>query len=182
MAEETEQIIDEILVMDAQTGSVEALETLVGRWQKRLWRYAYELTGRTDAAWDITQDGWLGIVRGIRRLNDPAHFKAWAYRIVTNKANDWIRREKQLARSQPRAVEPQTTVGAAPGIEVSNDLRDMLGRLPDRSRAVLTLHYVEGLGVADVADILRIARGTVKSRLHTARRELKQLWLEHGQE
>jgi RNA polymerase sigma-70 factor (ECF subfamily) len=182
MAAGTEQLIDEILVMDAQTGSVKAMESLVRRWQKRLWQYAYDLTGRADAAWDVTQDGWLGIVRGIRRLQDPAHFKAWAYRIVTNKANDWISREIRKARLQPHAVEPQTTGGETPAIETSNDLRDLLHRLSDRSRAVLTLHYIERFGVAEIAGILRIAKGTVKSRLHTARKELKQLWLEYGEE
>jgi RNA polymerase sigma-70 factor (ECF subfamily) len=182
MAEETEQLIDEILVMDAQTGSVKAMEALVRRWQKRLWRYAYDLTGRTDAAWDVTQDGWLGIVRGIRRLQDPAHFKAWAYRIVTNKANDWRRREMRKNRAQPQATRREATIGETPRVEVSNDLRALLRRLSDRSRAVLTLHYIECFGVAEIAGILRIAKGTVKSRLHTARKELKQLWLEYGEE
>lgn len=83
-----EQIADEILVMDCQSGRVGALEILVARWQKRLWRYAYGLTGDTEAAWDVTQDSWLAIIRGISRLNDPARFRSWAYRIVTNKASD----------------------------------------------------------------------------------------------
>jgi RNA polymerase sigma-70 factor (ECF subfamily) len=182
MADETEQIIDEILVMDAQTGRVEALEALVSRWQKRLWRYACHLTGRTDAAWDVTQEGWLGIVRGIRRLHDPAHFKAWAYRIVTNKANDWIGRERRRAQARSKAPEPVATACQTLHTDVSNDVRDLLNRLSDRSRTVLTLHYIEGFRVAEVAGILRIAPGTVKSRLHSARMELKRLWQEHGEE
>jgi len=51
-----EQLVDEILVMDCQSGSVKAMEMLVSRWQKRLWRYALNLTGDTEAAWDITQE------------------------------------------------------------------------------------------------------------------------------
>lgn len=176
MPHETDQLVDEILVMDAQIGRVEALEALVSRWQKRLWRYAYDLTGRTDAAWDITQDSWLAIVRGIGRLNDPARFKAWAYRIVTNKANDWIRRERRGAASlERRAGEPET-----PEIDAATDLRDLLSRLSAASKTVLTLHYLEGFSVAETAGVLRIAQGTVKSRLHTARRELKQLWDAHS--
>ena len=66
-----EQIADEILVMDCQSGRAKALEILVSRWQKRLWQYAYDLTGDSEAAWDVTQESWLGIIRGIRRLNDP---------------------------------------------------------------------------------------------------------------
>lgn len=178
MTDETEQLIDEILVMDAQTGSVRALEALISRWQKQLWRYAYELTGRTDAAWDITQDGWLGIVRGIRRLDDPACFKPWAYRIVTNKANDWVRREKR--RAGPADL-PAKTTGAS-GPEASTDLRDLMRQLSAHSRAVLTPHYLEGFAVAEMAGILRIAPGTVKSRLHTARKELRRLWQGPGED
>jgi RNA polymerase sigma factor (sigma-70 family) len=90
MADRREQLVDELLVMDAQSGRVKAMEMLVCRWQKRLWRYACRLTGSPEAAWDVTQEGWLGIVRGLSRLSDPARFRPWAYRIVTNKANDWI--------------------------------------------------------------------------------------------
>ena len=70
MAEHTEQLVDELLVMDAQSGQVRALEMLVSRWQRRLWWHAYNLTGSSDGAWDITQETWLGIVRGreIKRL------------------------------------------------------------------------------------------------------------------
>lgn len=68
-----EQLVDEILVMDCQSGSVKALEILVSRWQKRLWRYAYNLTGDSEMAWDITQESWLGIIKGLRRLHDPAN-------------------------------------------------------------------------------------------------------------
>ncbi len=182
MAEETEQLIDEILVMDAQTGRVEALEALVSRWQKRLWRYACDQTGRTDAAWDITQEAWLGIVRGIRRLHDPARFKPWAYRIVTNKANDWIRRQRRNAELPIASANDRAHATEASGRDTANDLRDLLRRLSDNSRAVLTLHYIEGLRVAEIAGVLRIAPGTVKSRLHTARKELKRLWHESGEE
>ncbi|MFH1884972.1 MAG: sigma factor [Planctomycetota bacterium] len=67
-----EQLVDEILVMDCQSGSVKALEILVSRWQKRLWHYAYNLTGDSEAAWDITQDSWLGIIKGLRKLAQGA--------------------------------------------------------------------------------------------------------------
>ncbi|MHC4356893.1 MAG: RNA polymerase sigma factor, partial [Planctomycetota bacterium] len=94
MDRSVEQLADEILVMDCQSGRVRAMEMLVSRWQERLWRYALRLVGDTEAAWDITQDSWLGIIRGISRLNDPARFRSWAYRIVTNKSRDWIKRRK----------------------------------------------------------------------------------------
>ena len=69
MDRSVEQIVDEILVMDCQSGSVKAMEMLVSRWQKRLWQYAFRLIGDSEAAWDITQESWLAIIRGISRLS-----------------------------------------------------------------------------------------------------------------
>ena len=180
MAEPNEQLVDEILVMDAQSGRVEALELLVARWQRRLWHYACSLTGNSEAAWDVTQEAWLGIVRGIGRLNDPARFRSWVFRIVTHKAKDWIRRNARATRPQIRLV-PEADRQAQQSNETAGDLRSLLQRLPDRSRAVLTLYYLEDFDVPEVAKILRIPRGTVKSRLYNARRELKKLWQQHTQ-
>ena len=82
---------DQLLVMEAQDGDVRAMEALVRRWQKRLWQHALRLTDDREAAWDVTQQTWLGIIKGLRRLNDPARFRAWAYRITTNQAMDWLK-------------------------------------------------------------------------------------------
>jgi RNA polymerase sigma factor (sigma-70 family) len=178
MNDDREQSVDELLVMDSQDGDRRAMDALVSRWQKRFWSYACRLTGSPEAAWDVTQESWLGIVRGIRRLNDPARFGPWAYRIVTNKANDWLRRNAGTKRlpadfeAQARSTDELQTAVAA------TDLHSVLHGLSNSSRAVLTLHYLEGFGLADIANILRVPRGTVKSRLHAARGELKSLWLE----
>lgn len=172
----SEQIVDEILVMDCQSGRAEALDLLVSRWQKRLWRYACRLTGDAEGAWEVTQEGWLGIVRGIRRLNDPARFRPWAYRIVTNKANDWIKRKIKRSASEPEDPrEPQARDGRQAS-ETSADLEAILSRLPERSRTALTLYYLEELDVTEIARVLNIPAGTVKSRLHTARAEFKRQW------
>jgi RNA polymerase sigma-70 factor (ECF subfamily) len=177
MNDSREQLVDELLVMECQDGSRRAMEMLVSRWQKRLWRYALRLTGDPEAAWDVTQDSWLAIVRGIGRLNDAARFASWAYRVVTNKAKDWIGRNARARRLPPdfvREMEPSEEPAAA--IEAA-DLQSVLPRLSDASRTVLTLHYLEGFGLADIAGILNVPQGTVKSRLHAARNELKSLWL-----
>jgi RNA polymerase sigma-70 factor (ECF subfamily) len=93
MRRTSEQIIDEILVIDCQAGSARALDALVSRWHRRLWQHAYRLVGDTDAAWDVTQQSWLAIIKGLRKLREPSYFKAWAYRITTSKAVDWIRKD-----------------------------------------------------------------------------------------
>ncbi|MBN2132114.1 MAG: sigma-70 family RNA polymerase sigma factor, partial [Sedimentisphaerales bacterium] len=94
-----------------------------------------------------------------------------AFRIATNKANDWIRKNAYDPRPapDPPAARPEDT-------ETTDELHTILRRLPEKSRTVLTLYYLEEFALADVARILRIPRGTVKSRLHTARAEFKELW------
>ena len=169
-----EQLVDEILVMDCQSGNARAMEKLISRWQRRLWGYAYHLTGNSEAAWDITQESWLGIIKGLRKLHDPARFRPWAYKIVTNKASDWIRKKKatkyiRIEEIQDQQVQEPKEAG----------LKELLEKLDMRKRAVLSLYHFEQFSVREISIALNIPKGTVKSRLHVARKELKELWRQH---
>ena len=175
-----EQIADEILVMDAQSGRREAFDMLVSRWQKRLWWHALNLTGRTETAWDVTQESWLDIVGGITRLNDPAKFGSWAYRIVSHKAYD---RRSRDGRDYSPEIEPENTPAETAGKgmqETASDVSDILRRLSARAQVVLNLYYLEGFSLAEIAGILGTPEGTVKSRLHAARIEFRKYWESHG--
>ncbi|HUU20132.1 MAG TPA: sigma-70 family RNA polymerase sigma factor [Sedimentisphaerales bacterium] len=174
MDRSVEQLVDEILVMDCQSGSVKALEILVSRWQKRLWRYAYNLTGDTEAAWDITQDSWLGIIKGLRKLHDPANFKAWAYRITTNKSIDWIRKSKAVKQISIEEIEEQQT-----SQKKDTGVKELLEKLDIRKQVIISLYYFEQLSVPEISAALKIPKGTVKSRLYKARKELKELYQKH---
>jgi len=181
MVDHDEQLADELLVLECQDGNVKAMDLLVVRWQQRLWRYAYRLTGSAEAAWEVTQESWLGIVRGISRLNDPARFGSWAYRIATNKARDWIARTSKARRASGNYVRHGPETSESKDRQTRDELQAIMGRLPEQSRTVLTLHYLEGFNVADIAAILRIPQGTVKSRLYKARNELKTLWVQESE-
>jgi RNA polymerase sigma-70 factor (ECF subfamily) len=172
--------MDEILVLDCQSGSLGALEALVSRWQKRLWRHAYCLTGDAEAAWDVTQESWLGIIRGIAQLGDPARFPDWAFRIVTHKASDWLRQRKRMRQPAEGELEDQRDSGGPQGREITIDLFSVLLRLSSEHRSILSLYYIEGFGIAEVAGSLGIPEGTVKSRLHSARAAFKELWQAAG--
>jgi RNA polymerase sigma factor (sigma-70 family) len=176
MTEHDEQVIDELLVMECQDGSARALDRLVSRWQKRLWRYACRLTGDAEAAWEVTQESWLGVIRGLSRLHDPARFRPWIYQIVTHKADDWIARNAKARRRRAAMQSEEPEESRPQSHEESDELQRLLRRLPDQSCNVLTLYYLEGLPIAEVAKVLDIPEGTVKSRLHAARNELKALW------
>ena len=171
MKDNLSSIEDQLLVMDAQDGDAEAMEKLVSRWQKRLWQHAYRLTTDSQAAWDITQQTWLGIIKGLRKLHDPANFKAWAYGITTNKSIDWMRRTRaekhvSLEEVQEQQHKEKKDIG----------LKELLEKLEFEKKLVLTLYYFENLSIAEISIALNIPRGTVKSRLHNAREGLKELW------
>jgi RNA polymerase sigma-70 factor, ECF subfamily len=180
MARDSDAIMDEILVLDCQSGSLGALEALVSRWQKRLWRHAYCLTGDAEAAWDVTQESWLGIIRGIGGLGDPARFPDWAFRIVSHKASDWLRQRKKTRQPGEGELEDQSVGDGPHRSETAIDLFSVLLRLPADHRSVLSLYYIEGFGIAEVASSLGIPEGTVKSRLHSARAAFKTLWQSAG--
>ena len=171
MSDPREQLIDEILVMDSQDGNAKAIEILVNRWQKRLWQHAKRLTGDTEAAWDITQQSWIGIIKGLRRLQDPASFRSWAYRITTNKSIDWIKRSKDARLLK---IEELAELGDEGKVETG--IRELMEKLAVKKKAVLSLYYFEQLSVAEISSVLKVPAGTVKSRLSNARKELKELW------
>jgi len=169
-------LVDELLVMRCQDGEAEAMAELARRWQRPFWRHAYHLTGQVDAAWEAVQEAWLAIVRGIWRLDDPARFRPWAYRIVTNKAADWIARHRRHRRTNQELGHQPQARGADSPDDAASEVLAALSRLPAHQKALLSLRYLDELGVAEIAEILRVPPGTVKSRLHKARKELKRLW------
>lgn len=168
---------DELLVMRCREGDAQALDALLGRWQERLWRHAWRQTRDEAAAWDILQETCLAIARGIVKLEACAAFGSWAYRIAGHKARDWMR---QHARRRQRELDfterwllDQTPPGAASS--VGGRVREVLARLVAEDRALLLLHYENDLDLEEIAGLLEIPAGTVKSRLHHARQRLRAL-------
>ena len=166
MRRTAEQIESELLILDAQEGRREAFEELVRRWNGRLLRFAWRLTGREDGAKEAVQESWMAIIQGLNDLSDPAAFPAWAYRIVRFKAADYGRkesRERALVREE-RAQDPLVDSRAA-----------LLESLPAEDRAILTLFYLDEFSIEEIAGILDVPGGTVKSRLFYSRSRLKAL-------
>ncbi len=174
MTRTREQIEDELLVLRVQAGERAAMDCLVRRWEGRLRRFAAHKLGDSDGSADVVQDAWLAIARGMRRLDDPAAFGPWARRIVANKCADSIRRRAR-DRAAIRSVEPtEEAVETPPAGSDLDALRRAIRFLPEDARAILYLHYSQGLGVRAIARLLDIPSGTVKSRLHYTRSELRR--------
>lgn len=165
------------LVMAVQDGEEAALKLLFSIWNPRFLAHAARLSGERDAAVDIVQEAWLSMIASMARLNDPGRFRAWAYRIVTNKSADWARRRvRERKMMTDLSAEMELGAAAAPDPEASSEarrLRRLVAALPFAQRALLVLYYVEGFTVTEIAEALSIKTGTVKSRLHFARRSLR---------
>jgi len=172
-----QKLRDELLVLGCQQGSAEALDQLVQRWHPRLLRYAQFHVGSPETAADLTQETWIAIVRGVGRLADPSAFPAWAYRIVTNKCRDWLRRRRLerglFAESVQQALDHAPSRAAAGSTE-AEALEKALSTLDADDRILVRLYYFEELTVSQVADIFGIPAGTVKSRLHRCRETLRK--------
>jgi RNA polymerase sigma-70 factor, ECF subfamily len=177
-----ERLTDELLVLRCQEGDIAAFEELVERWQQRLWRHAWRLTGDENAAWDALQEAWIGISRGLRRLMEPAAFPGWAYQVVSHKCRDWLRRQRrhrQIDELYSAAV--QESCAPAQDQEQYASLKDALRQLSAPDRAILSLRYEEEFDTVEIAAILTIPEGTVKSRLFHARKRLRK-YLERDHE
>jgi len=169
-----DQIYDQWLVTCCQEADAAALDELMCRWQERLWRHAVRLTGDSDAAWDILQETMVTISRRIHGLVDPAAFPGWAYRIATNQCHDFFRGRQRNRRSMEAYFEQQPT-GKERDPASAMDLQAALESLSGPQQTLLSLRYEEGFSIAEIAGILGIQAGTVKSRLFAARERLRSL-------
>ena len=151
-------------VLRAQSDDREALELLLGSVQGSLRFYLTRLIGK-DGAEDVLQDVLVLIYRKLIWLENPELFRPWAFRIASRAAFRWLKqRERRHEEAAANTVlEAIPAPGDRPG-ELLRELLDVDGISP-ASRAVLILHFQEDLPLADVAAILEIPVGTVKSRL-----------------
>ena len=168
------RVFDELLVLHVQSGDRRALDRLAARWYPRLLVTARRLTGDAEAARDVVQESWAGIVRGLPRLSDPSKFRAWAFGILRRKCADHISfvsikraRTGPMPEIDPAAVRPPD--GAR------SDIERAFAELSPDHRTAATLFFAEGLTLIEVAAAMDVPVGTAKSRIFHARQHLKSL-------
>ncbi|MGA2216902.1 MAG: RNA polymerase sigma factor [Terracidiphilus sp.] len=154
------------LVLLCQAGDREALEELLRGVQAVLYHYIRRLIG-PDGAEDVLQDVFLEMIRHLGALQEPVFFRAWAYRIASRAGFAFLRRKRLWQVRHEEEVELDELPN---GLEESSailvaQLHHLLDEVSPASRAVLALHYLEDLTIQEVAAILQLSAGTVKSRL-----------------
>lgn len=159
---------DVLTVLAAQSGDREALDRLLRSIQEPLYQRVLSIAGDRDLAEDVVQDVFMLILKKLRWLREPQHFRAWAFRIAAREAFRRIKRERRISPVDEHGaleqIEDPKPLKPLDAIAVRNVLNSM-GDLPPASRAVLTLHYVDGATLSEAAQVLGLPLGTVKSRL-----------------
>ena len=166
-----------------------AFSELLKRYQSHVERLLYHLAPDwTDRA-DLSQEIWIRVYRNIRRLNDPAKFKGWLGRIVTNLFYDELRKRKRvdppLSLDAPRTLEegqiewdvPTDDPGPVDMMmtqEFYEKLKHAIADLPPVFRTTIALREIQGLPYEEIAEITGVSLGTVKSRIARARHRLQQ--------
>ncbi|HEV7605026.1 MAG TPA: RNA polymerase sigma factor [Candidatus Limnocylindrales bacterium] len=166
------------MVDRARTGDLEAFEEIMRTRIDAVYRLSFAIVGDEADARDATQETFVSAWRRIRDVRDPDRFDAWLQRIAVNAARMTIRaRDRRRVREIPSGDVAALAAFMDRGVAVERSDADRLGAaldiLPLDQRTILILHHLDGRGVAELAEILGIPIGTVKSRLHTARRALE---------
>jgi len=157
------------LILRAQSGDRAAFDKLLKSIQTALFRYIFRLVGEHAAAEDVTQEVFLIIYRKIRWLENPQVFRAWAYRIASREAFRRLKRERRWAEQiRDEDVLEKISITETAEVyepELIEKIPMLIAAVSPASRAVLILHYLDEMPLSEVAEILDISLGTVKSRL-----------------
>ena len=175
-------LADELLAIRCLLGEPAAFDALIERWHAPLWSYVRRLTGDDDAAADTMQDVWLRVLRAMPRLQDPARLRAWLFGIARRTVMDRLR----ARYAEPDVVSSDDVDLASPvddALDLEEELsllHEELARLPLVEREVLVLFYLHELTLTQLAEVLAVPVGTVKSRLFRARRMLRRQLTDPG--
>lgn len=154
---------DADLIESARRGNVEAYNLLVSRWEKRVYNYLLRIAGNREDALDLSQDVFLKAYQNLRKLEDPARFAPWLFRIAHNEAYSLLRKR----RPETSEEAPESDAPMFP-IELTLAVTAALQRLSAEQREAVILKIYQGFKFEEMAEILSCPVSTVKSRLYTA--------------
>ena len=174
-----------LLISRARGGDREAFGALVEQYRDNVYRLAYRMCGNAYDADEAAQEAFVAAWRALPNFRGDAKFSTWLYRLTTNAAIDVMRREKrhqtvgdgEMIEVADDADSPQETVERT---EQQEAVQKALSTLSEEYREVLLLRYMEELDYAEIAEVLQLPSGTVKSRINRAKAALKTALLKSG--
>jgi RNA polymerase sigma-70 factor (ECF subfamily) len=171
---------EQLPVQQAKAGEPEAWSVLFRRYQLPLYVYVFELARDEQTSLDIVQETFMAAVRHIGSLREEAKFGGWLFGIAHQKCVQMWRRQNRAAALRDELAEAPPDLDDGPDEllirrEQEEDFMRLLHQLPLPQRSVLLLHFVEDFPLEQIAEITATPLGTVKSRLHYAKRALRKL-------
>jgi RNA polymerase sigma-70 factor (ECF subfamily) len=176
---------DHRLITECLEGNTASFGLLVRRYQDRLYNTVYRLVDNAEDAQDVVQEAFLNAYQSLASFHGDSAFFTWLYRIAVNTAISLRRKKRVMVRIDGRAgesaIEPlDPSELSRPGhaleqAERERRIQQALARLSPEHRAVLVMKDMEGQKYETMADILQVPMGTIRSRLHRARLELREL-------
>jgi RNA polymerase sigma-70 factor (ECF subfamily) len=177
MSDPAERIYERLLVVRLQAGDEAAFVELAEQYSPRLRYYLRKMLGDPDGADDALQEVWLDVFRGASQLADPAAFPAWIYRIARDRACRELRRvsrsPRELGDEEPLEASTDNETEFSP--EDAARIHAALDELPPEQREALVLRFLESMSYEAIADVVGCPVGTVRSRIHYAKRALRRL-------
>lgn len=183
MNRDSDAIRQQLLVVRCQLNDRAALEELVNLWERRLLFYVRRLVPDGEA-FPVLQEVWVKVLTGVGALKDPIRFAPWLYSLARHAALDHLRddyaRRQLLAPAAEETPEPESGDDTAGRFDDAEQIHYGLSRLSVVEREVLALYFLEDLSVGEVAEVLGVPAGTVKSRLFHARKSLRAILEQRG--
>ncbi len=177
---------DQAIVKRVLAGDHDAFSILVDRYQNRIYSVVHNYVSNQEDALDVTQDAFVKAFSKLKSFDAASSFYTWMYRVAINTSIDFLRKRKSRPAEslddekfsevgfEPESKDPSADPErVATRREQARILRSAISQLSDKLRPVIVLHDVEGLSQDEVADVLRVPVGTVKSRVSRARAELR---------
>lgn len=174
-----DELTDRELVLQLQDDSLAALGALYDRHSRLVYRTALVVTGDPEAAADLLQDVFLRLHRFADRVDPERPLEPWLYRVTANQSYTWVKRHQRWTHPLEEIAEWLSSgVKNSPQYITEQDdeskrIQGAIAKLSLPQRVVVVMYYINDLSLHEIAEILEIPEGTVKSRLHYGRNALK---------
>lgn len=169
------QAEEDWIVLSAQAGNERAFALLFRRHHPALVRFAVRMSRDPQLAQEAVQEAWIRIARRIRRLEDPRAFRSWLYRAVRWQVLDLLKRPREPVETLVEETVESSVEPARESPDGYPDLAVLIAELPAIERQALHLFYLDEMKIGEIAVVLDIPPGTVKSRLNRARNRLREM-------
>lgn len=167
-----------------KAGDLQAFNEMMLFYERAIFNHLYRLTGSKDDAADLAQDTFFKVYRFRDRIDVTKNFKSWLYKIATNTAYDWLEKKGKFSQIPLTDEDGETKETELPYYRIDEamkvDIAEAVSKLKPEYQTVIHLYYSQGFGYEEIADIMKLPLGTVKTMLHRAKKVLAEKLKNYG--